>query len=227
MKTFKIFWTFLFIFMISLNHKKYFWEDWITLIVLYSIPYIIDFSKKKKREKINNTKTTSDKKESFTQNNMNIIDETEKKENISIKKNKNIEVENIIKDEEVKELIKRDYLNRVNQINKTIKSNNNLYPEDTNKYKLLPEEKRFLDIFWGQLIKNKIDLRISTERRSNGEIFVEYRGCQVGRINLQNNNHSMQILHGMHGNKVIGGNIDDFIEQIPAWIRYIKYLKRN
>lgn len=227
MKILKIFWAFLFIFMISLNHKKYFWGDWITLIVLYSIPYIIDFFKNKKKEKINNIKTTSDEKESSIPNNINIVDKKENKENISVKKNKSNEVENIIKDDKVKELIKRDYLNKVNQINKTIKSNNSLYPEYTEKYKLLPEEKRFLDVFWGQLIKNKIDLRISTERRSNGEIFVEYRGCQVGRINLQNNNHSMQILRGMHGNKVIEGNIDDFIEQIPAWIRYIKYLKRN
>lgn len=227
MRIFKIFWTFLFVFMVSLNHKKYFWGDWVTLIILYSIPYIIDFFKNKKREKINNITKTANEKEIFIPTNTTIVEEKEKEESIPVKKNENIETKNIIKDDEVKELIKRDYLNRVNQMDKIIKTNNSLYPKDTEKYKLLPEEKIFLDVFWEQLIKNKIDLRISTERRSNGEIFVEYRGCQIGRINLQNNNHSMQILRGMRGNKVIGGDLDDFIEQIPAWIRYIKYLKRN
>lgn len=223
MKTFKIFWTFLFIFMISLNYKKYFFGDWITLIILYLIPYAIDFFKKKKREKINNiTKNVATKKEPLAPSNTIIVDKKEMKERISVKNNKNI-----ISNDEVKELIKRDFLNGVNQTNKIIKTNNSLYPKDTEKYKLLPEEKRFLDAFLEQLIKNKIDLRISSERRSNGEIFIEYRGYQVGRINLQNSNQSMQILRGMYGNKVIGGNVDDFIEQIPAWIRYIKYIKRN
>jgi hypothetical protein len=37
----------------------------------------------------------------------------------------------------------------------------------------------------------------------------------------------MQILRGMYGYKIIEGNLENFIQEIPAWIRYVKYLKRN
>jgi hypothetical protein len=144
------------------------------------------------------------------------------------KENKNLtSSDKIITDEEVKEHIKRDYQKRLQQVNRVLNKNTDIYPPNTEKYILSSEEKIFLDKFLNQILENKIDLRIRTERRSNGEIFVEYRGCQVGRINLQDGNHSMQILCGMYGNKVIGGNLNNFIEEIPAWIRYIKYLKRN
>lgn len=205
-----------FIYGISQNYKNYSFGDWLVLIFIYFFPMIIRYfiikKRKKKNSKIKKEKTFISKE----------YHKNLKKENKNLTKS-----DNIITDEEVKNRIKRDYQEKLKQVNKVLTKNTDLYPEETGKYRLIPEEKLFLDIFLNQILENKIDLKIRTERRSNGEIFVEYRGCQVGRINLQESNYSMQILRGMYGNKVIGGNLDDLIKEILAWIRYIKYLKRN
>ncbi len=216
MKIFYILFSICFIYEISYNYKNYFFCDWLILAFIYFLPIIIRYFMIKSHKK-KNIKTKKEETFIFKE-----TDEKIKKENENlIKPNK------IITDEEVKNRIKRDYQERLKQVNKVLTKNTDLYPEETEKYRLTSEEKLFLDTFFNQILENKIDLKIRTERRSNGEIFVEYRGCQVGRINLQENNRSMQILRGMYGNKVIGGNVDDFIKEIPAWIRYIKYLKRN
>lgn len=201
MKIFYILFSMWFIYGISHNYKNYSLGDWLVLIFIYFFPMIIRYFIIKKRKK-KNSKIKKEKK-SLTKS------------------------DNTITDEEVKNRIKRDYQERLKQVNKVLSKNTDLYPEETEKYRLIPEEKLFLDTFLNQILENKIDLKIRTERRSNGEIFVEYRGCQVGRINLQESNYSMQILRGMYGNKVIVGNLDDLIKEIPSWIRYIKYLKRN
>lgn len=217
MKIFYIFWAMFFLVGITQNYKGYSLGDWMVLLIVFFFPLIF---KKLKEKNVKNKR----------KNKVPPLKKVQKQEfSTPLEKgNKNlINSDKITTDEEVRERIKRDYQERLQQVNRALNKNTDIYPPNTEKYTLSSEEKIFLDKFLNQALENKIDLRIRTERRSNGEIFVEYRGCQVGRINLQDGNHSMQILRGMYGNKVIGGNLNDFIEEIPAWIRYIKYLKRN
>lgn len=216
MKIFYVLFSTWFIHGISQNYKNYSLGDWLVLIFLYFLPMVIRYlilkKHKKKNEKIKKEK---------------IFISKEYRENLK-KENENLtKLNNIIPDEEVKNCIKKDYQERLKQVNKILTKNADLYPEEIEKYKLIPDEKLFLDTFFNKVLENKIDLKIRTERKSNGEIYVEYRGCPVGRIRLQGRKHYMQILRGMYGHKIIEGNLENFIQEIPAWIRYVKYLKRN
>lgn len=63
---------------------------------------------------------------------------------------------------------------------------------------------------------------IRPERMSNKSINVKYNGCQIGRIKLTGRKHWMQILKNQYDAESIEGELDDFIQHIPEWVRYIK-----
>lgn len=68
--------------------------------------------------------------------------------------------------------------------------------------------------------------RIRLFRMSNGTLSMEYKGCPLGKIKLQGRKHSMQILKSLFDNESIEGNVEDFIQHIPEWIKYLrKHLK--
>lgn len=227
-KFFIILWSIFWLKGVSSNYTHYSLADFIAIIFFYFIPFIVIYLKNKKRKNFsNNIKSSIEKTVGHSKNQKN-INNSLKKDSVFLEDD-NIfhKVDSEINDEDIPKLIKHSYQERLKKINKVIIEKENIYPANTNKYKLVSEEKFFLNNFLNQMITNKIDLNISTERRNNGEICVEYKGCPVGRIRLQGRKHYMQILRGMYGHKIIEGNLEDFIQEIPAWIRYVKYLKRN
>lgn len=96
------------------------------------------------------------------------------------------------------------------------------------KYK--PNKKNILinlteqeELFFDELKKalSEINRSITMERLSNGVISVYSNTYYVGKIKLSGRKHWMQVLRGETQIKTIEGEIDDFIQQIPNWIRYI------
>ena len=88
------------------------------------------------------------------------------------------------------------------------------------KLTLNDQEQIFFDELMKQLKKFKGTIR--PERMSNNALNVKYDGCQVGRIKLTGRKHWMQILKNMYDVDVIEGELDDFIQHIPEWVKYIK-----
>lgn len=62
----------------------------------------------------------------------------------------------------------------------------------------------------------------SIKRMSNGALEVTYNSYYVGKIKLTGRKHWMQILRGLTQQKCIYGELDDFIQHIPDWTKYIK-----
>lgn len=79
-------------------------------------------------------------------------------------------------------------------------------------------------LFFDKLKKalSEINRSITMERLSNGVISVYSNTYYVGKIKLSGKKHWMQVLRGETQIKTIEGEIDDFIQQIPNWIRYIR-----
>lgn len=65
---------------------------------------------------------------------------------------------------------------------------------------------------------------IRLTRMSNGTLDVYYGGYPIGKIKLQGRKHTMQILKGLYGNESIDGTVEDFIQHIDSWLKYIKRL---
>lgn len=65
---------------------------------------------------------------------------------------------------------------------------------------------------------------IDLVRMSDGTIAVSYHSYPIGKVKLQGRKHSMQILKGSYGVTSLSGNVDDFIEQTPKWVSYLKKL---
>lgn len=197
---------------------KIFLIIWIVFL-LFIIIFLIS-SIKKAIIKIKTKKTSLPKKQKYTsQKESSIYLEDE---NEIIKK-----LNGKITDDDVPELIKHGFNKRLQEVNKKLNSIHDIYPPDRGKYKLNRLEQMFLDEFLTQLLINKIPLFINTKRMGDGTINVEYKGCQIGRVNLQYEKGYMQILKGLYGIKEIDGNVETFIKQIPAWIRYIKYVRKD
>lgn len=80
------------------------------------------------------------------------------------------------------------------------------------------------ELFFDELKKalSEINRSITMERLSNGVISVYSNTYYVGKIKLSGRNHWMQVLRGETQIKTIEGEMDDFIQQIPNWIRYIR-----
>lgn len=232
MKIFLIIWTIFFIVggyeLIKISN-----DTLIFLLIIYLIPFIIFYFKnkpkkiKEKTNKINLPKGRRATPEEF----INAVQDLKNKENSVYLENDNRNIiEKIngkITNEDIQNLVKHDLKKRMEEVNKKITSPNDIYPSDYGKYKLNNHEKIFLDELLTQILIKKIPLFIYTRRMSDGTINVEYNGCQIGRINLQHKKGYMQILKGAYGIKEIEGNVQTFIEHIPAWIRYINYIRKK
>lgn len=65
-------------------------------------------------------------------------------------------------------------------------------------------------------------LFIHLYRMSNGTLSVYYKTYPIGKIKLQGRVFSMQILKGLSSVKYIDGSLEDFLEHIPDWCKYIR-----
>ena len=93
------------------------------------------------------------------------------------------------------------------------------------KYEQNEKETLFLDTFIQALPDN--DRRhIHLNRMSDGTISVYYDTYPIGKIKLQGRKFQMQILKGLYNVKDIEGDVEVFIQYIPDWCRYIKYIKK-
>lgn len=90
-------------------------------------------------------------------------------------------------------------------------------------YQLIPEEELFLDALLQK--SNQLSGKYELRRMSNGTIDVSYCSCPVGKIKLQGRTKNMMVLKNLYDSKNIEGSLDDFINGIDLWIKYInKYL---
>lgn len=87
------------------------------------------------------------------------------------------------------------------------------------KYVLNEEEVIFFDKLLEKSGHLKGEFQLS--RLSDGTINVAYRTYPVGKIKMQGRKHSMLVLMSLYKNKSIEGTLDDFIQSIDIWLKYI------
>lgn len=85
---------------------------------------------------------------------------------------------------------------------------------------LTEPEQHFFDELQNKL--SEVNRSITIERLSNGVTSVYSNMCYFGKIKLSGRKHWMQILRGETQSKTVYGELDDFIQYIPDWVRYIK-----
>ena len=98
------------------------------------------------------------------------------------------------------------------------------YEKALNKSKKLNDLSESEKLFFTELEKalSELNKSITMERLSNGVISVYLNTYYVGKIKLSGRKHWMQILRGETQIKTIDGELDDFIQHIPDWVRYIR-----
>lgn len=89
---------------------------------------------------------------------------------------------------------------------------------------LTKEEKIFLNFLYSYLLENNFTPNIKYKILSNNTIDVRYNEFQIGRVKLRGRKFKMQLLT-MNKVKWIEGTLEDFINKIPDWLKYIKTLK--
>ena len=67
---------------------------------------------------------------------------------------------------------------------------------------------------------------IKVNRMSDGTLNFCYDGMQIGRVRLQKRKHTMQILTDTDP-MVIEGELPDFLERLPDWMKYVRAVVRN
>lgn len=87
------------------------------------------------------------------------------------------------------------------------------------KYVLNEEEVVFFD----NLLEKSKHLRgeFQLARLADGTVNVAYRKYPVGKIKLQGRKYSMLVLMSLYKNKSFEGTLDDFIQGIDIWLKYI------
>lgn len=94
-----------------------------------------------------------------------------------------------------------------------------------NRYSINNDEIKFFNYFFKYFeSKNIKTVNFKSNRLSDGTINVCYDSMQIGRIRLQKQKHSMQILtlkNNIFDVSIIDGNCDDFIDKIPLWYEYL------
>jgi len=98
---------------------------------------------------------------------------------------------------------------------------NSTNPKKT--YEVIEDERLFLD----SLLQKTPSLKgeFSLSRMSNGTINVSYESYPIGKIKLQGRKYQMMYMKNLYDSASINGGIQDFIEGIDFWIKYInKYL---
>lgn len=89
---------------------------------------------------------------------------------------------------------------------------------------LTKEEKIFLNFLYSYLLENNFTPNIKYKILSNNTIDVRYNEFQIGRVKLRGRKFKMQLLT-INNVKWIEGTLEDFINKIPDWLKYIKTLK--
>lgn len=89
---------------------------------------------------------------------------------------------------------------------------------------LTKEEKIFLNFLYSYLLENNFTPNIKYKILSNNTIDVRYNEFQIGRVKLRGRKFKMQLLT-TNNVKWIEGTLEDFINKIPDWLKYIKTLK--
>lgn len=91
------------------------------------------------------------------------------------------------------------------------------------------KEEIFISELIHQMNENKIfHLEgLNIKRMGDKTLSVDTYSGYIGKIKLQSN-HYMQILKGMHGIRELQNpTLEECLNEIPAWIRRIKYCRRN
>ncbi len=88
-------------------------------------------------------------------------------------------------------------------------------------YSISEKEEQFFSVLYNALSPSTNE-KIHLNRMANGTLAVYFGSFPVGKIKLRGKTYWMQIQKGLYTVKVIEGNIDDFIEHIPDWERYIR-----
>lgn len=130
-----------------------------------------------------------------------------------------------ITDEDAPYLIKMGFDNSVKMEYGSIQGMNDIFQE----HSLSNEERIFFTAFSEALTVNKLKpAQLRLNRLSNKTFSVEYAPvCYVGKIKLTGSSFYMQYSIGLTSHKeLIGATLEECIETIPRWIRYIKYCKR-
>ncbi len=89
----------------------------------------------------------------------------------------------------------------------------------SNKYVLNEEEIIFFDKLLEKSDYLKGEFQLS--RLSDGTVNVAYRTYPVGKIKMQGRKHFMLVLVSLYKNRLIEGTLDDFIQSIDVWLKYI------
>lgn len=89
------------------------------------------------------------------------------------------------------------------------------------EYKVNEKEELFFDRLYDSLPEGD-RLFIHLYRMSNGTLSVYYKTYPIGKIKLQGRVFSMQILKGLSSVKNVDGSLEDFLEYIPDWCKYIR-----
>lgn len=87
-------------------------------------------------------------------------------------------------------------------------------------YVINEKEESFFECLYDSLTEAD-RLFIHLYRMSNGTLSVYYKTYPIGKIKLQGRVFSMQILKGLSSVKNIDGSLEDFLEHIPDWCKYI------
>lgn len=61
-------------------------------------------------------------------------------------------------------------------------------------------------------------------RMNDGTLSVLYQNYPIGKIKMQGRKHWMQILKGLYDTKTINGDYQAFINNIPLWVKYLRWL---
>lgn len=112
---------------------------------------------------------------------------------------------------------------RLKQLTHTANNITELLPADRDNYVLNEDEVILLEEFYKRFKQiNKKNL-LYVGRTSNGALDMQYKGCPFGRARLQGNKHWFQYYIGQNGkNRIIDGDVNDFIPYVEKWVKYIK-----
>lgn len=97
------------------------------------------------------------------------------------------------------------------------------HSKSSKKYELIKDEELFFD----KLLEKSTNLNgvFSLERLSNGTINVSYNRYPIGKIKLQGRKKYIMYLKNLYDPISVEGELEDLINQIDNWIKYIeKYL---
>lgn len=124
------------------------------------------------------------------------------------------------------EQIQHDLEKRTKEVNHFAEDCNSFFPADKGKFTLNEAERTILSEYYEGIVTAGIKPFIRSSRLGDGTINIEYKGCQVGRINLQTKQQSMSFFT-KRSHKQIDGDLADFLQQTHHWIVYTQKLEKE